>query len=190
MRYIIIAALGLSLVACNSNTTENKKTEVAAPKPAPVSKLDSAGTTKLMAVMDAYYSFKNALVKDQAKELPAIAETFSTSAQSFRELIAKDSMMLQQINVQLDTIVNYSAQIKTLYPEGIVEKARIPFEKVSDNLFALLKKVEMKHAGIYRQHCPMAFNDKGAYWLSEEEEIKNPYFGKKMLECGDVTDSL
>jgi hypothetical protein len=36
----------------------------------------------------------------------------------------------------------------------------------------------------------MAFDDKGAYWLSAESEIKNPYFGKKMLECGEVTDSL
>jgi len=28
--------------------------------------------------------------------------------------------------------------------------------------------------------------DKGAMWLSETTEIRNPYFGGKMLECGVV----
>jgi Cu(I)/Ag(I) efflux system membrane fusion protein len=36
----------------------------------------------------------------------------------------------------------------------------------------------------------MAFNDAGAYWLSKTSDIKNPYFGKKMLICGEVKDSL
>jgi hypothetical protein len=36
----------------------------------------------------------------------------------------------------------------------------------------------------------MAFDNKGAHWLSNNPEIKNPYFGKKMLECGEVTDTL
>jgi Cu(I)/Ag(I) efflux system membrane fusion protein len=35
------------------------------------------------------------------------------------------------------------------------------------------------------------FNDnKGAYWLSEIEEIRNPYFGEKMLSCGETIESL
>ena len=57
-------------------------------------------------------------------------------------------------------------------------------------MFSLLKQADLRNAGIYRQYCPMAFNDKGAYWLSDETDIKNPYFGKKMLECGEVTDTL
>lgn len=39
---------------------------------------------------------------------------------------------------------------------------------------------------IYKQYCPMAFNNKGAYWLSESKDIMNPYFGDKMLKCGRV----
>jgi membrane fusion protein, copper/silver efflux system len=41
---------------------------------------------------------------------------------------------------------------------------------------------------VYRQFCPMAFDDKGAFWLSESDEILNPYFGDMMLNCGEVTD--
>ncbi len=36
----------------------------------------------------------------------------------------------------------------------------------------------------------MAFNDAGAYWLSKTSDIKNPYYGKKMLTCGEVKDSI
>ncbi|MEZ4932962.1 MAG: DUF3347 domain-containing protein [Saprospiraceae bacterium] len=36
------------------------------------------------------------------------------------------------------------------------------------------------------QYCLMAIDNKGADWLSEEEEIRNPYFGEKMMKCGSV----
>lgn len=39
---------------------------------------------------------------------------------------------------------------------------------------------------IYKKHCPMAFNNKGAYWYADVEEINNPYFGDKMPDCGSV----
>ena len=32
----------------------------------------------------------------------------------------------------------------------------------------------------------MADNDNGAYWLSKEEKVINPYFGDAMLKCGSV----
>ncbi|HEY9117995.1 MAG TPA: efflux RND transporter periplasmic adaptor subunit, partial [Roseivirga sp.] len=39
---------------------------------------------------------------------------------------------------------------------------------------------------LYVQFCPMANNDKGATWVSLNEEIVNPYFGDMMLHCGNV----
>jgi Cu(I)/Ag(I) efflux system membrane fusion protein len=33
----------------------------------------------------------------------------------------------------------------------------------------------------------MADSNKGADWLSLEKEISNPYFGKSMINCGEVT---
>jgi Cu(I)/Ag(I) efflux system membrane fusion protein len=39
---------------------------------------------------------------------------------------------------------------------------------------------------VFVEFCPMADNDKGAYWLSKEEKILNPYFGDAMLSCGSV----
>lgn len=39
---------------------------------------------------------------------------------------------------------------------------------------------------LYRAYCPMAFDDKGAYWLQADRPILNPYFGASMLRCGEI----
>ena len=47
-------------------------------------------------------------------------------------------------------------------------------------------KDALQSGTIYKQYCPMAFNNEGAYWLSESKDIMNPYFGDRMLKCGRV----
>ena len=42
----------------------------------------------------------------------------------------------------------------------------------------------------YRQFCPMALGNKGAYWLSDKKPIRNPYFGDAMLTCGETKETL
>jgi Cu(I)/Ag(I) efflux system membrane fusion protein len=54
----------------------------------------------------------------------------------------------------------------------------------------LTKALSPQDGTLYVQHCPMAFNNKGADWISREHDIRNPYFGASMLTCGDVTDTL
>jgi Cu(I)/Ag(I) efflux system membrane fusion protein len=39
---------------------------------------------------------------------------------------------------------------------------------------------------IYEEHCPMAFDNKGANWLQAESELANPYYGAMMLRCGET----
>jgi Cu(I)/Ag(I) efflux system membrane fusion protein len=43
---------------------------------------------------------------------------------------------------------------------------------------------------VYYQFCPMMNNNKGAYWLSETSDIRNPYYGDAMLTCGETKDTL
>jgi Cu(I)/Ag(I) efflux system membrane fusion protein len=43
---------------------------------------------------------------------------------------------------------------------------------------------------LFIQKCPMANSNKGAIWISNEEEIRNPYYGNAMLSCGSVTQVL
>ena len=43
---------------------------------------------------------------------------------------------------------------------------------------------------VYKQYCPMAFNNQGGYWYSDKEQIRNPYFGDQMLKCGKVSEVI
>jgi hypothetical protein len=57
---------------------------------------------------------------------------------------------------------------------------------LSENLYAVTIKVKPDTATLYKQYCPMAFDDTGAWWISDDEEVVNPYFGEEMLHCGMV----
>jgi Cu(I)/Ag(I) efflux system membrane fusion protein len=70
-----------------------------------------------------------------------------------------------------------------------VEAKRTSFEDLSKAAYALVNDFGAGTT-LYKEYCPMAFNDKGAFWLSAKSEIRNPYFGDKMLECGEVQEVL
>lgn len=36
----------------------------------------------------------------------------------------------------------------------------------------------------------MAFNNEGADLFSDSEQVRNPYFGDKMLSCGKVVETF
>ncbi|NOR86343.1 MAG: DUF3347 domain-containing protein, partial [Bacteroidales bacterium] len=76
--------------------------------------------------------------------------------------------------------------------EGIInmkgiEMKRSHFSIVSNKITEAIELfgVQIDHA-VYLEYCPMAFGDKGAYWISAEKEIRNPYFGDMMMRCGEV----
>ena len=70
-----------------------------------------------------------------------------------------------------------------------LENQRAAFVSLSENMYQLAKSIEVENP-IYYQHCPMANDGKGANWLSKEKEVKNPYYGAKMLNCGKVVETI
>ncbi len=72
----------------------------------------------------------------------------------------------------------------------ILEVQRENFEQLSLLIYALAGNGQFTGIKLYKQFCPMAFNNKGAYWLSIDEEIVNPYFGDRMLHCGTVQEVI
>lgn len=194
MRFIYIALIGCILTAtgCNSSNTTNSASESSsapATKEPVHSKLSTENTQALMGTVSKYYALKNALVATKATRADSAANELISSAEQLQVSLQKDSANMPAIKLYIDSIISQSKMITSMMDETC-EKKRIYFEVVSRNMYAMLKSVELKNAHVYHQFCPMAFNDKGAYWLSGESEILNPYFGKKMLECGEVTDSM
>ncbi|TVZ26857.1 uncharacterized protein DUF3347 [Gillisia sp. Hel_I_86] len=70
-----------------------------------------------------------------------------------------------------------------------INKQREAFSKVTKGMETVLKGA-ISSGGIYKQFCPMAFEGKGDYWYATSVEIRNPYFGDKMLKCGRVEEVI
>ena len=190
MRSVSVLSCALLFLLSGCGTQTEKAPVVAKIVLGPVkSKLDSARTQKLISVLDNYYAVKNSLVLSNAAKTEETSGQLAIAADEFRSSLSKDSANLPNVQLYLDTIILQSKLVKET-KDPTCERQRLAFSKLSDAMFILMKRVELKNAGIYQQYCPMAFNEKGAYWLSNEADIKNPYYGKKMLECGEVKDSL
>jgi hypothetical protein len=66
---------------------------------------------------------------------------------------------------------------------------RNAFSTLSNEMASLVKG-QLSMGELYLEYCPMANGNKGASWLSNESEIKNPYFGSMMLKCGSVKETI
>ena len=114
-----------------------------------------------------YNQIKTALVNTNFTETKTIAETSLDS--------------LQKTELQS----GYIDALALLAVETDIEGQRKAFVAVTEEMTRLAEG-NIASGKLYYQFCPMAFNNTGGYWLSNEEAIRNPYFGDKMLKCGMV----
>lgn len=80
--------------------------------------------------------------------------------------------------------------VQAIAENASIENQREHFIILNENMVALAIQIQGLPSTIYIQKCPMANNNKGAIWLSTDEEIRNPYYGDAMLTCGSVIDTL
>ncbi len=185
---VVTSCNNTNTTANNSNSDSAKTKPIVNAQPAQ-SKLSAAGTQMLMGVINQYYTLKNALVATKASRTDSAAMQLVTVTDSLQTFLNKDVSTPTGIKPYLDTIITQSKMISTIQDETC-EKQRIAFATLSSAMYGLLKNVNLKNTVVYEEHCPMALDEKGAYWLSDDSDIKNPYFGKKMIECGEVTDVI
>lgn len=140
---------------------------------------------QLTAFVQAYFPIKNALVKTDAKETQNAINPAKAS-------LAKVDMKLLEgkaHDIWMDLLKPIQGSLDKIAQISDVEEQRKHFEILSNNLIEAVEYFGVVENTIYRQYCPMAFRDKGAYWLSGEKDIRNPYFGDIMLTCGEVKET-
>ena len=141
---------------------------------------------QLKVVLNDYLNLKNALVQDQT-------ELSKKSAKSLVENLAEVDMKLLNDKethnhwMLLEKEINSSASSIAVIVD--VKEQRKHFKHLSSHIIGAVQ-VFGANQKVYKQYCPMAENDTGGYWLSTENEIRNPYFGDMMLKCGEVKDTI
>ena len=93
-------------------------------------------------------------------------------------------------NAWMEQFSNLKKHIGLMHIAKDIEKQRERFSDLSNQMIEIAETFGLKIETVYVAYCPMALEDKGAFWLSEKEEINNPYFGDKMLRCGEVKKKI
>jgi hypothetical protein len=112
-------------------------------------------------------------------------------------LVSSNSEEAKKAAVQLQKSLNTISGAKEAISENTklvasstISEQRKVFSLLSNEMAKLVKANKLSQGLIYLEFCPMANNNAGAFWLSNEKEIKNPYFGEMMLKCGSVKETL
>ena len=147
---------------------------------------ESASQAKgLAAVFQSYLSVKDALVASDQKKAALAAEKLGQSIKKVDMKALAEAEHTQWMKVKA-SLEKSSAAIAN---DGKLESQRNSFMALSNHMYELAKTSKSSQ-GLYWQYCPMANNNKGAHWLSNEEAIKNPYYGSKMMSCGEVKEKI
>lgn len=186
-KYLAISILAL-LTACGQGTETNAVPETKKDEPLAQSQNSSDFNAKFTNFLNNYYSLKDAFVLSNSEMAVTSANTLVKSADSLDlSSIKADSSIVDMAKGYVQTV---SSEAKALTQEKDLEAKRKSFQMISDAMYDLVRTVRFDKGVVYHHFCPMAFNDAGAYWLSSSADVKNPYFGKKMLSCGEVKDSI
>lgn len=139
------------------------------------------GNIALNPILQAYYGVEKALVNDNSKMANTQAGQLTNIIKGVNpaNFDAEQKKAWTNYNIKLSYNSRYISESKN------IEEQRNYFASLSDALYSLLKTFKT-HPTIYRQYCPM----KKQYWLNPTTTIQNPYYGKEMLDCGKVTETI
>jgi Cu(I)/Ag(I) efflux system membrane fusion protein len=142
---------------------------------------------QLSAVLDKYLELKDAFVETDEAKVEAKAKLVLEALDKVDMGLLKGEAHTMWMNIQKPLKENLSGIVQM---KGI-EMKRSHFSIVSDKLSEALKMFGVHtEKTVYLEFCPMANDNNGAYWVSLDKEIKNPYFGDKMLTCGEVKEVI
>jgi Cu(I)/Ag(I) efflux system membrane fusion protein len=137
-------------------------------------------------VLKSYFEIQYALSSDDFDTAKSASEKL------LKSLSAADMKLLNgsahQAWMKLEKKIGVSA--KALAVAGDIGMARVHLEAVTAPVEAVVMSFGTGETGAFRIHCPMAFNNKGAYWLQADDDTRNPYYGASMLKCQDSIEPI
>jgi hypothetical protein len=182
---VILGIAGWMIWGSKKETTPEQKQQ-----PLKLADNSDAFNNSFGVLLDAYFKVKDALVASDTAKASAAALELATAADSLKvNEIKGDSLGVIKLTAQ-DYAGTISGSAKGLAGENNIEAKRKEFKMIADALYTLFQTVRYKEQKIYWIHCPMAFNNTGAYWINQDSTVRNPYFGDKMLTCGTVEGML
>ena len=135
-------------------------------------------------IIDAYIQIKNGLVSDSKENTAKGANALLAAFSAFDM-----SQLKGETHVEFMEILESAKEHAEHITKNPIDHQREHFESLSTDINDLVALLGTEKT-LYKDFCPMVNNNKGGYWLSEVKEIKNPYFGAKMMKCGVIKEQI
>jgi len=184
----------IALTACannngNANSANNQSSiaETTAIAKQAVDATTAKATVSIKEIISAYLQLKNAFAKDNSNDAAAAGKSLQAAFTNFdtKNLSAEQAKTFNDI---ADDAKEHAEHIGA--NGGNIKHQREHFVILSKDMADLIKTFGNGGQTLYKDFCPMANDGKGAIWISELKEIKNPYLGKKMPTCGTVKETI
>lgn len=132
----------------------------------------------LSKMLDHYMLIKDALVASDFSKTNAAVLVYKSDLKSFKsaDLPEAQKKAFKSVEKTMNKAVDQLQAATTL------ESQRKAFADLSKAWFKVLDQVKVSDKPVYRFNCSMKKED----WLSFEQSVKNPYYGKTMLNCGSL----
>lgn len=173
MKRIFGIAILATLMACGQADKKSSEAQDSTAKDSTTQKTSATiKDEKVNVIFSKYEILKDALVKSDSSSAQKAAGDLQTHLATY-----KGCELTAEVANKIAATTNLATQRKE-------------FTVLSSDLIALLKSADVAEGTIYVQHCPMANKGDGGDWLSSAKEIRNPYYGDEMLECGRVAEEI
>ena len=199
MKNIIIGIAIIAITAASCNSGSNNATEkninkddttqgnnTSAKESATSNNADAKVDESMKEMVSQYLQMKNALANDNGKDAASAGNAFVASMGKME----KTSLTPEKKKIW-DDLSDDAKEMAEHIGENAdkIEHQREHFEMLSTDMYDMVKTFGAGQT-LYQDFCPMYNDKKGATWLSETKEIKNPYLGKKMPTCGEVKEEI
>ena len=134
------------------------------------------------AVLADYFMLKDALVGDDTKKAAQAGTKLMASLKAF-----DTKSYSKEEQKELADIIEDATEHAEHISESAIDHQREHFKTLSKDITDMVAITGTKST-LYEQFCPMY--DKGSAWLSTSKEVKNPYYGSRMLKCGKVQKTI
>lgn len=186
----ILGILGVVLILILSSCTNSEKRTNSANEKStnksPLSVLNESDDTvnEADAILTTYLYLKDALVNDETDIVAEAAHDLSRQMKDF-----ESNSYEETDQERLNEIMKEAAKQAQIISESSIDVQRKHFDTLSNDMIDLIE-ITGTTKKLYQVYCPKYNNDKGAQWLSDYEEIKNPYFGNEMMNCGEILKEI
>lgn len=189
----------LAVVSCNSNSSSKDNISNMEHDSMPVQEntiadmnmkvvattftnVDPAFSTYMQSLVKDYLALKNALINENETAASSTTVKMDKALKGIdKSLLSEEQKKVyNEIEEDLKEHVEHISKSK-------IEHQREHFAMMSKDMYDLVKAFGAGMT-LYHDHCPM-YKD-GSMWLSETKEIKNPFYGYKMMTCGSVEEMM